>query len=41
MYLHQIEGVEFIYNSHGQTLPSTLYMCKPDGTPNVGRFVRY
>ena len=26
MFLHQIEGVEFIYDSHGQTFLSTLYI---------------
>ena len=25
MYFHQIEGVEFIYDSHEQTFFSTLY----------------
>ena len=25
-YFHQIEGVEFIYGSHGQTFLSTLYI---------------
>ena len=26
MYFHQIEGVEFTYDSHGQTFLSTLYV---------------
>ena len=26
MYFHQIESVEFIYDSHGQTFFSTLYV---------------
>ena len=28
MYFHQIEGVEFIHDSHGQTFLSTLYISK-------------
>ena len=28
MYFHQIEGVEFIYDSHGQTFHFTLYNNK-------------
>ena len=32
MYFHQIESVKFIYDSHGQTFLSTLYILKKKPT---------
>ena len=34
-YLHEIEGAEFICDSHGQTFLSILYICTGRGVPSV------